>query len=230
MGKRGMPFYHIIIADGRAPRGGRFIEKIGYYNPLTKPADIHIDFDKALQWLNDGAQPTDTVNSLLKFKGVLYKKHLQGWVKKGAFTQEQGEARFQAWLNEKESKILSHARKIDEAERTEKKNKLDAEIKIKEARAKSLVAKRIESAREEAAAKVSDQAEEVVAEAAEQIVEAAEPVVEAAEPVVEAAEPVVEAAEPVVEAAEPVVEAAEPVAEVPATETTAEATEETPTA
>jgi len=214
MGKKGMPFYHIIIADGRAPRGGRFIEKIGYYNPLTKPADIHIDFDKALQWLNDGAQPTDTVKSLLKFKGVLMKKHLQGGIKKGALTQEQAEARFQAWLNEKESKILSHSRKIDEAERLEKKKKMDAEIKIKEERAKSLVAKRIEASREEAAAKDSEQAEEVVAEAAEPVVE----------------EPVAEVTETVAETTETVAEVTENVAEEPANETPAEPAEETPTA
>ena len=214
MGKRGMPFYHIVIADGRAPHGGRFIEKIGYYNPLTKPADIHIDFDKALQWLNDGAQPTDTVKSLLKFKGVLMKKHLQGGIKKGALTQEQAEARFQAWLNEKESKILSHSRKIDEAERLEKKKKMDAEIKIKEERAKSLVAKRIEASREEAAAKDSEQAEEVVAEAAEPVVE----------------EPVAEVTETVAETTETVAEVTENVAEEPANETPAEPAEETPTA
>lgn len=168
MGKKGMPFYNIIIADGRAPRGGRFIEKIGYYNPLTKPADIHVEFDKALQWLDNGAQPTDTVRSLLKYKGVLLKKHLLGGVKKGALTQEQAEARFQAWLNEKDSKMQAQSRKQEEAERQEKKLKLEAEAKIKEERAKVLAAKRIETAREEAAAQSAETAEAVAEEPVEE--------------------------------------------------------------
>ena len=88
-GKRGQPFYHIVIADGRAPRDGKFIEKIGTYNPLSRPADIDIDFNKAITWLTKGAQPTDTVKAILAYTGVLYKNHLQKGVQKGAMTEEQ---------------------------------------------------------------------------------------------------------------------------------------------
>src|SRR5512138_1624905 len=88
-GKKGQPFYHIVIADGRAPRDGRFIEKIGVYNPLTKPAEIEIQFEKALDWMQKGAQPTDTVRAILSYKGILYKFHLLKGVQKGALTAEQ---------------------------------------------------------------------------------------------------------------------------------------------
>ena len=116
-GKKGKPFYHIVIADGRAPRDGRFIEKIGTYNPITNPADIVLDIEKAIEWLNNGAQPTDTVRTILSYKGVLYKNHLLKGVKKGAMTEEQAEAKFQAWLNEKEAKI---ANKVSEKESADK--------------------------------------------------------------------------------------------------------------
>ena len=104
-GKKGQPFYHIVIADGRAPRDGKFIEKIGTYNPLTRPADIDIDFSKAIDWLSKGAEPTDTVKAILSYKGVLYKSHLIKGIQKGAMTEEQAEIKFQAWLQEKEAKI-----------------------------------------------------------------------------------------------------------------------------
>ncbi|MDT8309363.1 MAG: 30S ribosomal protein S16, partial [Bacteroidales bacterium] len=104
-GKKGQPFYHIVIADGRAPRDGKMIEKIGTYNPLTHPADIKLEFGRALHWVSVGAQPSDTVRSILKHKGVFYKYHLLEGVKKGAFDETQAEAKFQAWLSEKEEKI-----------------------------------------------------------------------------------------------------------------------------
>ncbi|MDP4851565.1 MAG: 30S ribosomal protein S16, partial [Saprospiraceae bacterium] len=97
MGRKKSPFYHIVIADARAPRDGRFIERIGSYNPMTKPATIDIDRDKAFEWLNNGAQPTDTVNAILRFKGVLYKKHLMRGVKKGALTLEQADEKHTSW-------------------------------------------------------------------------------------------------------------------------------------
>ena len=106
-GKKGQPFYHIVIADGRAPRDGKNIERIGTYNPLTKPADINFDFDRALYWIQAGAQPTDTVRAILSYKGVMYKNHLIIGVKKGALTQEQADAKFDAWLKDKEAKIES---------------------------------------------------------------------------------------------------------------------------
>src|ERR1700745_1015675 len=93
-GKKASAFFHIVIADGRAPRNGKFIEKIGTYNPNTNPATIDLNFDKALTWLNNGAQPTDTCRAILSYKGVMYKKHLQGGITKGALTEEQADAKF----------------------------------------------------------------------------------------------------------------------------------------
>lgn len=104
-GTKKRPFYHIVVADSRAPRDGKFIEKIGTYNPLTVPATVAIDVDKAYEWLEKGAQPTDTAHAILKYKGVLYKKHLQRGVKKGAFSQEQADALFATWTASKEQVI-----------------------------------------------------------------------------------------------------------------------------
>jgi len=104
-GRKKKPFYHIVIADGRAPRDGRFIEKIGSYNPLTSPATIEIDREKAFSWLKDGAQPTDTVRSILRFKGVMFRMHLEKGVMKGAFTQEEADKRYQEYVDDKDSQI-----------------------------------------------------------------------------------------------------------------------------
>lgn len=112
-GRKKAPFYHIVVADSRSPRDGKFIEKIGTYNPLTVPATIEIDRDKAYDWLTKGAQPTDTVNAILRFKGVLYRKHLQLGVKKGALTQEQAEAKANAFIEKKEGHV--EARKAETA-------------------------------------------------------------------------------------------------------------------
>ena len=96
-GRKRFAYYHIVIADSRTPRDGRNIERIGSYNPNTNPATIDLDFDKALNWLTKGAQPTDTVRAILSYKGVLYKKHLLGGVAKGSFNEEEAERRFQVW-------------------------------------------------------------------------------------------------------------------------------------
>lgn len=149
-GKKRKPYYHIVIADGRAPRDGRFIERIGMYNPNTNPATIEIDFDKALDWLQKGAQPTETCRAILSYKGILYKNHLLGGVKKGAFSEEEAEKRFQAWMKEKESKIQAKKDGLKLAFETEQKKKLDAETKINEARALE-IAKRNAKLEEEAA-------------------------------------------------------------------------------
>ena len=106
-GRKKRPFYHIVVADSRAPRDGRFIEKIGTYNPMTKPATIDLDRDKAFDWLMMGAQPTETARAILRFKGVLYKKHLMRGVKKGALTEEQAAVKYQEWVDAKEAKIES---------------------------------------------------------------------------------------------------------------------------
>ncbi len=152
-GKKGQAFYHIIIADGRAPRDGKFIEKIGTYNPLTNPADIDIDFDRALYWLQAGAQPTETVRTILSYKGVLYKNHLAKGVKKGALTQEQADARFDAWLKEKQEKVLNKIKETSQESKNEEKKRLDAEKKVNEERAQEIAAKRAAEMKAEAAAK-----------------------------------------------------------------------------
>lgn len=106
-GRKKRPFYHIVIADSRAKRDGRYIQRIGSYNPMTKPATIELDRDAAFDWINKGAQPTDTVRAILRFKGVLYRKHLMRGVAKGALTEEQANAKYQAWIDEKDAKVAA---------------------------------------------------------------------------------------------------------------------------
>jgi small subunit ribosomal protein S16 len=108
-GRTKAPFYHIVVADARAPRDGRFIEKLGTYNPLTKPATIDLDRERAFEWIMKGAQPTDTVRAMLRLKGVMYKKHLARGVKKGALSQEEADKKWQEWVNAKEEKLASRA-------------------------------------------------------------------------------------------------------------------------
>lgn len=151
-GKKGQAFYHIVIADGRAPRDGKFIEKIGTYNPTTNPATINLDNSKALTWLQNGAQPTDTCRAILSYKGVLYKNHLLGGIQKGALTQEQADAKFAKWTAEKESKISGKVTSLDSAKKDETKKRLSAEAAAKEAKAAKIVAKATPAAEETAAA------------------------------------------------------------------------------
>ncbi len=113
-GRKKRPFYHIVVADSRSPRDGKFIERLGSYNPMTKPATIEIDRDKAYDWLVKGAQPTDTVRAILRFKGVYYRKHLMRGVKKGALTVEEAEAKYQEWVAAKEAKIAERVAKSQE--------------------------------------------------------------------------------------------------------------------
>jgi small subunit ribosomal protein S16 len=141
-GKKGYPFYHIVVADNRAPRDGRYIERLGIYNPNTNPATIEFDFNKALDWLLKGAQPTDTCRSILSKKGVLMKKHLLEGVKKGAFTEEIAEQKFNTWSEEKNSIIESIRIKVVTDKEADKKQRLEAETKIKEAKAQA-IAKRL---------------------------------------------------------------------------------------
>src|ERR1700739_916028 len=140
-GKKGRPFYYIVVADARAPRDGRFIERLGSYNPNTNPATIDIDFDKTVDWVNSGAQPTDTCRAILSYKGVLYKKHLQGGVKKGALTEEQAVAKFEAWLAQKDSKITGKKDTLGKAKEDARKAALAAEAKKKEEKAAAIAAK-----------------------------------------------------------------------------------------
>jgi small subunit ribosomal protein S16 len=113
-GRKKQPFYHIVIADGRAPRDGRFIEKIGTYNPMTSPATIDLDADKALDWLMKGAQPTETARSILRFKGVLYRKHLMRGVNKGAFSIEEADRRYKEFVEAKEARIQRRIEQVQE--------------------------------------------------------------------------------------------------------------------
>jgi len=140
-GKKGKPFYYIVVADARAPRDGRFIERLGSYNPNTNPATIDINFDKTLDWVNNGAQPTDTCRAILSYKGVLYKKHLQGGLKKGALTEEQVESKFQTWLDQKEGKITGKKESLSTAKQDARKAALAAEAKKKEEKAAAIAAK-----------------------------------------------------------------------------------------
>jgi small subunit ribosomal protein S16 len=150
-GKKAAAYFHIVIADGRAPRDGKFIEKIGTYNPTTNPATITIDSDKALTWLEKGAQPTDTCRAILSYKGVMYKRHLQGGVAKGAFSQEQADAKFAKWVSEKESKVSGKVDKLANAKKDAYKNRMAAEAAAKEAKAAKIAAKNTPPAAEEAA-------------------------------------------------------------------------------
>lgn len=147
-GKKGKPFYYIVVADARAPRDGRFIERLGSYNPNTNPATIDINFDKTLEWVNSGAQPTDTCRAILSYKGVLYKKHLQGGAKKGAITEEQVDTKFQEWLDTKDGKITGKKTGLVSAKDEVKKAALAAEAKKKEAKAAAITAKNTPPAEE----------------------------------------------------------------------------------
>jgi small subunit ribosomal protein S16 len=180
--RKGQPYYHIVIADGRAPRDGRFIEKIGVYNPLTKPADIEISFEKALDWLQKGAQPTDTVRAILSYKGVLYKYHLLKGVQKGALTTEQADARFQVWLSEKDAKIQSKKKEVELSLKDSLKKKKDEESKVNEVKA-AAIAKKLAKAHEKeaAAAEVEAQTAEVEPQTAEVEAKTAEVEVKTAE-------------------------------------------------
>ena len=151
-GRKKRAMYDVVIADARAPRDGRFIEKIGTYNPNTDPASINIDNDKAFDWVMKGAQPTDTVKAMLSYRGVMYRKHLQIGVLKGALTQEQADAKLAEWATAKEAKITGKVESLTKAKEDAKKSKLAAEAKVKEARAEALVAKAAANAAEKAPA------------------------------------------------------------------------------
>ena len=167
-GKKNQPFYHIVIADGRAPRDGRFIEQIGTYNPLTNPADIKIDFDRALYWVETGASPSDTARSILKREGVYLMKHLKGGIAKEAITQLEAERKFEAWKQEKESKLSNQRRELLEKERSLNKKRLEVETKTKEAISAKVAAKYAVQAKAEAETAAEAAAETEVEKAAEE--------------------------------------------------------------
>lgn len=177
-GKKGKPFYHVVVADARAPRDGKFIERLGSYNPNTNPATIDINFEKALDWVNKGAQPTDTCRAILSYKGVMYKKHLEGGVKKGALTAEQAEAKFAEWLQSKEGKIEGKKDSLTKSKDEVKKAALAAEAKKKEDIAAAIAAKNTPASEVVEEEEVSEETPEVEA-VAEEVAEA--PVAEVVE-------------------------------------------------
>ena len=145
-GRKNYPFYQIIVADSRAPRDGKYIERIGSYNPNTNPATITLDFERALYWLQTGAQPTDTVRNILSNEGVLMKKHLLGGVAKGAFDEAEAEKRFNSWKSNKLQEEKSEITRDEEKKRAEEKASLDAEKEVNKARAEALAKKKAEEA------------------------------------------------------------------------------------
>ncbi len=144
-GKKGRPFFHIVVADGRAPRDGRFIERIGSYNPITNPATIELNHEKAADWMQKGAQPTDTARAILSYKGVMFKVHLNKGVAKGAMTQEQADARFEQWLQEKQGKIDQKRQRVAASKSTTSTNRLEQEVKVKDARQEAIRSKAAEA-------------------------------------------------------------------------------------
>jgi small subunit ribosomal protein S16 len=225
-GRKSYAFFHIVVADSRAPRDGKNIEKLGVYNPNTNPATIELDIDGTLKWLENGAQPTDTCRAILSYKGVLYRKHLNGGVKKGAFTQEEADSRFEKWLNEKANKVQEGTNAIAKAQDKEKAEALKSEAAVKEARAAAVAAKQSALTAEVDAANAA-----AAAEAAPEVVAEEAPVAEAA-PIEETKAEEAPAAEPVAEAA-PVEEAKTeeaPAVEAKAEEPAAEEAKEEPKA
>ena len=243
-GRKKLAMFDVVVADARAPRDGRFIEKLGTYNPNTNPATVVLNEKQAIKWVMDGAQPTDTAKAILSYKGILYAKHLQVGVIKGALTQEQADAKFEAWKAEKEIQIQTKASTIQQSKAKSKASRLEAESKVSANRAVNIAAKNkaaddaivasvvdaINESDEYEVEVASETASDVVAEVAVEEVAAEEP---AAEVAVEEVVVEVPAAEAAVE--EVVVEAAieeAPIAEAPVTEETeaeapaAESTEE----
>ncbi|WP_053992783.1 30S ribosomal protein S16 [Mangrovimonas sp. TPBH4] len=150
-GKKGKPFYWIVAADARAKRDGKFLEKLGTYNPTSNPATIDLDVDGAVKWLQNGAQPTDTARAILSYKGALLKNHLAGGVRKGALTEEQAEAKFNAWLEEKSGKVDAKKDTLAKADADAKAKALEAEKAVNDARAAA-------AAEAEAEAKAAEEA------------------------------------------------------------------------
>ena len=172
-GKKGKPFFWVVAADVRAKRDGKFLEKLGIYNPTTNPATVELDVDKTVIWLRDGAQPTDTARRILSYKGAMLKKHLLAGVDKGALTEEQAHEKMEAWLKEKEDKVFAKGQEVSQSASDAKQKALDAEKEKnakREADAKALeeeaasAVKAEETAKAEEAAKAEEPAAEESAE------------------------------------------------------------------
>lgn len=223
--------YDIVIADARAPRDGRFIEKIGTYDPNKNPAAVDLQTDRAVDWLLKGAQPTDTARSILHHEGVMLRKHLQVGVNKGAVTQEDADARFEEWKNMKEEKTAAKVDSLTTKKTTDKAQKLDAERKVNQARVEAIVKKNTPPAPEPAEKVEAPATEEVVAETEETapVAEETAPVAEQAAPAAEEPASKVEETAPVAgESAAEAQETPAPVAEEPAAKVEEAPVAETP--
>jgi small subunit ribosomal protein S16 len=173
-GKKGKPFYWIVAADARSKRDGRYLEKIGTYNPNVNPADIELDVDEAVKWLQNGAQPTDTAKAILSYKGAMLKNHLVGGIRKGALTEEQAEEKFQAWVEEKEAKITAKKESLAKTKADKKAEMLKTEAKISEDRAAAVVEAENAAIKAAADAKAAAEAPEEVEEEAPQTIDDAQ--------------------------------------------------------
>ncbi|MCH2234738.1 MAG: 30S ribosomal protein S16 [Crocinitomicaceae bacterium] len=201
-GKKRYPFYHIVIADERAKRDGRYIEKIGTYNPNTNPATIDISFERALHWVGIGAQPTDTARAILSYKGVMLKNHLDRGVAKGALTEADAEKKFEAWLKDKAAKIEGKADNVAKAKADEKAKAIAAEKEVNAAREAEIAAKAAPPVEEVAEEETAEAATEETAEAATEEAPAAEAETVEEAPAEEAKEEEAPAEEPKAEAEE----------------------------
>jgi small subunit ribosomal protein S16 len=162
-GRKGYAYYHIVAADSRAPRDGKFIERVGAYNPNTNPATVDLNFERALYWVQTGAQPTDTVRNILSDEGVYLKKHLLGGVKKGAFDEAEVEKRFEAWQNNKKAGVDAKKKKLEEKTQADAKVRLDAEREADKARQAEIAKKKADALE----AQIAAAAEETAAPEAE---------------------------------------------------------------
>ena len=177
-GKKGKPFYWIVAADSRAKRDGKYLEKLGIYNPNTNPATIEINVDNSVQWLNNGAQPTDTAKAILSYKGILLKHHLMGGVRKGALTEEQAEEKFNTWIAEKEKSVASKVSGLDKAKADAKAQALAAEKEVNEKRALAAAEAELPEEIVESEIVVEEAATEVVEETAAETTVVEEPAAE----------------------------------------------------
>lgn len=224
-GKKGKPFYWIVAADARSKRDGRYLEKLGTYNPNTNPATVEVKLDNAVNWLEKGAQPTDTARTLLSYRGVMLKHHLNGGIRKGALSQEEADKKFAAWLEEKEAKIQAKKDGLSQSESELKAKRLADEKAVSDKRLADAAAAEAEAAAEDAAAE-STEAEEATTEVAEAPAEQTEAVAEQTEAPAEEATTEKEAvAEEAEQEAKETEAAEEPEASAEQTEAPAEQTE-----
>ena len=165
-GKKGKPFFWIVAADSRAKRDGKFLEKLGIYNPTTNPATIEIDVDSSVKWLQNGAQPTDTARAILSYKGILLKNHLVGGVRKGALTEEQAEEKFNAWVSEKEGKVEAKKENLSKEQEAAKAKALEAEKEVnakREAEAAAAAQPEVEETTEDQEAAAANEVDDATA-------------------------------------------------------------------